>query len=266
MTKILQRETKSIADLDKQNKDLQRIQQKLNLTTKEGLDANEKINAQISKNKETIKQYTNEIDKQRRNVGNYQEAVDTANMSLGEMKKELLALRNMSFAGLDPEEIKQVRDRMAELTDGIGDFQAQIKTASADKIPALVDGLQGLIAVAQGVTGTLAMFGIESEKLNKTMVQLIGVSQALKTAQELQEKGTIKVMLATVKDTAAKVKNAVAAKGQEMATNGATKATKALGRAMESNPFLMMAAAVATLVTGIIVLIRRLKEQHSIQK
>ena len=37
--------------LDKQNKDLQRIQQKLNLTTKEGTDANAKINAQTEKNK-----------------------------------------------------------------------------------------------------------------------------------------------------------------------------------------------------------------------
>jgi len=44
-------------------------------------------------------------------------------MSLGEMRKELRALRDMSFAGLSPEEIQQVRDRMAELTDGIGDFR-----------------------------------------------------------------------------------------------------------------------------------------------
>ena len=263
LIKVLQRETKSIADLDKQNKDLQRIQQKLNLTTKEGLEANAKINAQISKNKETIKQYTNEIDKQRRNVGNYQEAVDTVNMSLGEMKKELLALRNMSFAGLSPEEIKQVRDRMAELTDGIGDFQNQIKTASADAIPAVMDGLQGLVAVAQGVTGTLAMCGIETEKLNKAMVQLIGVSQALKTAQELHEKGTIKVMLATIKDTAAKTANAVAAKGQAMATNGATKAVRALGRVMKSNPYGVIAAAAAAAVTAIVSLVKVLKKQTS---
>jgi len=46
-------------------------------------------------------------------------------MSLGEMRKELRELRNMSFAGLKPEEIKQVRDRMAELTSEIGNFQAQ---------------------------------------------------------------------------------------------------------------------------------------------
>jgi hypothetical protein len=263
LIKVLQRETKSIADLDKQNRDLQRIQQKLNLTTKEGQEANAKINSQIEKNRNTIKEYTNVIDKQRRNVGNYQEAVDTANMSLGEMRKELLALRNMSFAGLSPEEIKQIKDRMAELTDEIGDFQAQIKVASADRIPALMSGLQGLIAVAQGVTGTLAMFGIETEKLDKAMVQLIGVSQALKTAQELQERGTIKVMLATIKDTAAKTANAVAAKGQAMATDGATKAIRALGRVMASNPYAAIAAAAAAAVTAIVLLVKYMKAQTS---
>jgi hypothetical protein len=263
LVKVLQRETKSIADLDKQNKDLQRIQQKLNLTTKEGLDANAKINAQIEKNKETTKEYTNVLDKQKRNIGNYQGAVDTANLSLGEMKKELRELRNMSFANLKPEEITQIRDRMAELTDAVGDFQSQIKTASQDRIPALVDGLRGLVAVAQGVTGTLAIFGVETEKLDKAMVQLIGVSQALKTAQELQEKGTIRVMWATIKDTAAKAANAVAAKGQAMATTGATKATRALGKAMMTNPYAAIAVAASAAITAIVLLVKYIKTQTS---
>jgi hypothetical protein len=263
LIKVLQRETKSIADLDKQNKDLQRIQQKLNLTTKEGVDANAKINAQIEKNKETTKEYTNVLDKQKRNIGNYQGAVDTANLSLGEMKKELRELRNMSFANLKPEEITQIRDRMAELTDAVGDFQSQIKTASQDRIPALVDGLRGLVAVAQGVTGTLAIFGVETEKLDKAMVQLIGVSQALKTAQELQEKGTIRVMWATIKDTAAKAANAVAAKGQAMATTGATKATRALGKAMMTNPYAAIAVAASAAITAIVLLVKYIKTQTS---
>lgn len=263
LVKVLQRETKSIADLDKQNKDLQRIQQKLNLTTKEGVDANAKINAQIEKNKQTTNEYTNALDKQRRNIGNYQGAVDTANLSLGEMKKELRELRNMSFANLKPEEITQIRDRMAELTDAVGDFQSQIKTASQDRIPALVDGLQGLVAVAQGVTGTLAIFGVETEKLDKAMVQLIGVSQALKTIQELQEKGTLRVAWATAKDTVAKIANAVAAKGQAMATTGATKATRALGKAMTTNPYAAIAVAAAAAVSAIILLVKYIKAQTS---
>lgn len=184
-------------------------------------------------------------------------------LSLGEMKKELLALRNMSFANLSPEEIDKVKSRMADLTDGIGDFQAQIKTASADRIPALMDGLQGLVAGAQGVTGALAIFGIENKELEKTMVQLIGVSQALKTIQELQEKGTFKVMLATVKDTAAKVANAVAAKGQALATTGATKATSALGKAMMSNPYAAIAVAAAAAIAGIVLLVKYMKTQTS---
>ena len=82
LTKILQRETKSIADLDKQNKDLQRIQQKLNLTTKEGVDANAKINAQIEKNKQTTKEYTNVLDAQKRNIGNYPKDMNAAGASV----------------------------------------------------------------------------------------------------------------------------------------------------------------------------------------
>ena len=191
-------------------------------------------------------------------VGNYQKAADTVNMSLGEMKKELRELRNMSFTGLKPEEITQIRHRMAELTDAVGDFQAQINTASQDRIPALMDGLQGLVAVAQGVTGTLAIFGIETEKLDKAMVQLIGVSQALTTIQELQERGTLRVAWATAKDTVAKVANAVAAKGQAMATTGATAATRLLGKAMASNPYLLLIAGAVALAAGLYVLISRM--------
>lgn len=199
-------------------------------------------------------------------VGNYQAAADSVNMSLGEMKKELRELRNMSFANLNPEEIAQIRDRMAELTDQIGDFQSQIRTASADRIPALMDGLQGLVAVAQGVTGTLAIFGVETEKLDKAMVQLIGVSQALKTIQELQEKGTLRVAWATVKDTAAKAANAVAAKGQAMATTGATSATRALGKAMMTNPYTAIIAGAVALAAILAVVIIKMQNTANTAK
>ena len=56
-------------------------------------------------------------------------------------------------------------------------FKEQNEAASESGIPAFVAGLQGIVAAAQLVTGTLAMFGIENEKLEKSMVQLIGVAQ-----------------------------------------------------------------------------------------
>lgn len=192
--------------------------------------------------------------------------INIVEMSLGEMKKALRELKNTSFVGKNPEEVAALKEQMARLTEGIRDFQEQTATLSESGIPAFVAGLQGIVAGAQLVTGTLAMFGIENEKLEKGMVQLIGVSQALATVEDAYAKGKFKVMAATVKDTLAKIANAVAAKGQAMATTGATAATRALGKAMMSNPYLVMAAAAATLITGVILLTKYLKNQHSIQQ
>lgn len=219
-----------------------------------GSDAFNKMQAEISDASKKLKEL------------NVVKPIQGVTLSLGEMRRELRELRNISFGNLTPEEVTNIKSRMAELTDEIGDFQAQVKQASSDRIPALMDGLQGLVSIAQLGTATFAMFGFENEKLEKTMVQLIGVSQALSSIQELQEKGTLKIAAATLKDTLAKIANAIAAKGQAMATEEATVATTALGKAMMANPYLVMAAAAAALVTGLIVLTSYLKEQGSIQK
>ena len=121
---------------------------------------------------------------------------------------------------------------------------------------------RGIVAVAQLVTGTLAMFGIENEKLEKSMVQLIGVAQALATVEDIYARGKFQVMLTTVKDTAAKAANAVAAKGQAIATTGATKATRALGKAMMSNPYTAIAVAAAAAVTAIVLLVKYIKNAN----
>lgn len=262
LIKAANKEVKSLGDLNGKLAARRKLIQDLEF----GTDAYNEMAASISELAKQQDIANSELGIFNQRVGNYQDAVDTANLSLGEMKKELRELRNMSFANLKPEEITQIRDRMAELTDAVGDFQSQINTASQDRIPALMDGLQGLVAVAQGVTGTLAIFGVETEKLDKAMVQLIGVSQALETIQELQEKGTIRVMWATVKDTAAKAANAVAAKGQAMATTGATAATRALGKAMMTSPYIAIAAAIAAVTVGVVLLVKAFKEQDGAMK
>lgn len=181
-------------------------------------------------------------------------SVNQVNKSLGEMKRELRELRNTSFAGKTIEEIKEVRARMADLTDRIGDFQAQVKTASADRIPALINGLQGIVAVTQGVTATLGLFGIENEKLEKSMIQLIGASQALSTIYDLYEKRTFKVAVANAKATVSEAAktvvtkaSAVATKAVAIATSTATVAQKAYNLALLASPIGIMAAAVAGL-------------------
>lgn len=167
-------------------------------------------------------------------INSFEQNTEAAQKSLGEMKRELRSLRNMSFAGMDPEQIAKVRERMAELTDEIGDFQAQIRTASADAIPSIINGLQGIVAGVELVTGTMALFGVENENLEKNMVALIGVSQALNEVYKLYEEKTLAVAYATLKKTAATVKDTIAMAANSMAAGAAAAKTAALAAGANS--------------------------------
>jgi DNA-binding phage protein len=140
----------------------------------------------VSKGLQTVSSGLEGVQKQADRMSkNMTKGVQEVNLSLGEMKRELRELRNTSFMGKSAEEIKQVRARMAELTDQIGDFQKQIREASNERFPALINGLRGVVAGVQGVTATLSLFGVESEKLNKAMMSLINASMALNTVYDL---------------------------------------------------------------------------------
>lgn len=176
----------------------------------------------------TIAQTTKELaaaevatGRHQRLVGSYAEALKVTEMNLREMQAELKDLRTMNFSGMNPEEVTKVKDRMATLTDGISDFKVQIKTASADTIPAMVNGLNGLVSVSQLVVGSLSLMGGESEsmkKLEKTMVQLIGVSQALSQIYLMLEKRTLQVAFAKTKNVAITIAQAVATTAVSAAT------------------------------------------------
>ena len=200
-----------------------------------------------------------------RSVGLYKEAIETANMSLGEMKATLKALRREPLVGKTEAEIQQINATMAQLTDEIGDYSARLRS-SGDKVSLMIEATQGFIAVGQMATGTLAAFGVNTEKLDKAMVQLIGVSQALTTIHELNEKQVLQNTVATVKETYAKIANTVATKGQTLATEGATIASRALGTAMKSIPFIAIAAAVVALIAGVVALVVKMNELSTSQK
>lgn len=194
-----------------------------------------------------------------RNVGNYAEAIETANMSLGEMKRTLKELRNIPLVGKTPEEVAQINKQIAMLTDEMGDYQARMRS-SGDSTQVMIEGLQGVVAVAQGVTGALSAMGYDTEKLDKAMVQLIGVSQALATIHELNEKQTLKNVSAVIKDTYAKVANAVATKGLALATEGSTKATRAFGNALKSVPLVAIIAGIAAVASALVVLAVKMRQ------
>ena len=255
-------EAKTYDDMQQRLTALNKLRKQADLTTEQGRQAYAEMSQQVLQLNNDLKKMDSEVGMNQRKVGAYQEAIEGAAMSLGEMKRELRSLRNTSFSGMNPEQIAQVRARMAELTDQIGDFQAQIKTASADRIPALVAGFQGIISMAQLVTGTLSIFGIENEKLEKTMIQLIGVSQALSQLQEMSERRTLQNALAVAKDTYAKVANTIATKGMTLATEGASVASRGLGKALKSVPFIAIAAAIVAVVAGVVAFVAKMKEAN----
>ena len=194
-----------------------------------------------------------------RKVGDYQSAVDTANKSIREMQLELRDLRSVPLDNLSPGEIAQVEQNMGRLTDAIGDANARIRVQAMDDIPALVASLQGVVAASQLVVGSMALFGVQDErveKLTQTMIQLVGVSQALATVSELVTSGQAKDLAIKTKDIAVSWAKTVATAAQTAATKTLAGAQALLNKVMKAFPLWAIVAAVMALVAGIVLLIR----------
>lgn len=254
-------EVKTDKDLEVKLNAMINLRKNIDKTTADGVAQYDAMTLAIKELDKAVKENDASSGRYYRNVGNYAGAIETANMSLGEMKRTLKELRNMPLVGKTEAEIQQINAAMAKLTDEIGDYGAKLKS-SGDKVSLMIEATQGFIAVSQMASGALAAFGYDTEKLEKAMVQLIGVSQALATIHQLNEKQVLQNTIATIKDTYAKVANAVAAKGQMMATNGATAATRALGSAMNKVPFVAIAAAILAVVAGIVSIAMKMKEAN----
>ncbi len=188
----MQRETKSIADLDKQNKDLQRIQQKLNITTKEGQDANAKINAQIEKNKQTTKEYTNILDAQKRNIGNYPKDMGAAGSSVSKFGASMVA----AYAAIAIA-AKQVMAAVKESIDLFLEQEKQsfrVKQAFGDyatTINKAADANQLLTSVGNEQYQKLAVlanaYGIANNQVNDSVKNSIGLATKFEAAGLGQE-------------------------------------------------------------------------------
>ena len=169
-------EAKTYEQLSQKMSALNKLRKQQDLSTQEGRAAYQSMTKQVMDLNKQLMAMDAEVGTHSRNVGNYKSALDTANMSLGEMKRALRELRNVPLAGKTPEEIAQVEKQIASLTDEMADYQARMRS-SGDSTQVMIEGLQGVVAVAQGVTAGLSAMGYNTEKLDKAMVQLIGVSQ-----------------------------------------------------------------------------------------
>lgn len=90
----------------------------------------------------------------------------------------------------------ELRQRLAELTDAVGDAKAEIKALSSDtrQLDLVAGSLSFLTSTYQTALGASALFGDETEELQKSMQKLIAVqtfaSGVQQVANELTTRGT----------------------------------------------------------------------------
>jgi len=120
------------------------------------------------------------------------------------MKKELIALRNTSFIGKTPEEIDALNKKIGMLTDEMNDLKATQAALGTELGTALAGSLKLATASLEGFVGATKILGIQSpylEKLQGSMVELIGVTQSLGEIEDALGKKTLQTTYVKIKDT-----------------------------------------------------------------
>ncbi|MDG3581755.1 hypothetical protein [Galbibacter pacificus] len=82
LTSAITKENKSIDEASNNNKELKKLRNQLNTSTKEGAQAVELINDKIDKNNAFIKQNTSRLEQQKQSIGGYTSAINKAKIGV----------------------------------------------------------------------------------------------------------------------------------------------------------------------------------------
>lgn len=206
---------------------------------------------------------------------------DNTTQTLGQMQRELAALRNVSFEPLSKEEANAIKKRMADLMASIYDVKAEIKGLDTGAVwTNAAAGLQTVVSGAQLLGQSLNALGVNSEwteKLQNSTVELIGAIQALGTVVVFLEKKKAKLLVTNIKTIAANIANSASLKAQTIQTKAQAAAEAALNTirgkgniitkagaavtwlwnaALAANPVVLLVLGVAALVAGLAALFK----------
>ena len=234
---------------------------------------NVKIGATNDELVKKLNESSAEISRTFKQVGDF-------NTSIGEMRKEYKLLSKTSLLGKTPEEIKAIQNRMAELKDGIGDYQARINSLSLDPFQKMAQGIQVTSSMMAGLSGAVAMFGGENEKMQEMMqktVSLMAIAQAAQTAADFTKQNAIgiflkektkeialrlKEILTINSTTAANAAEAGAVNVTTTAKKAATVAQRLWNAAVNAFPAMAIITAVAAIGAGIALLVRSISSHN----
>lgn len=191
---------KSIQDLDKGLKDLEgstgRFQRNVGnysgaiKVLEQGMkEAKDKLDAFVASGKQdeaVLETLQKEYGLLQTLVDAQSEGFKNATSEIRNNQRAILLLSQIY--GEDSAIVQELIGRTAELTDTVGDLKAQVKARSSD-----TQVFDGLINAAQGVAGsfaiaqgTAALFGDQSEEMQKTLVKLNAAMSILQGLQSIQ--------------------------------------------------------------------------------
>ena len=185
--------------------------------------------------------------------------------NLQELTRAYRELKNTSFAGKTPEEIADIKAKMAGLIDEIGDYKAELNQMSLDPFQKFASGAAGISSMMGGVTAGLGLLGVKSDGLNVAMqktVLLMGLSNGLQQAAVFFQENALgiemKLGLAKItnliRTNALKNIEIIQQKAATAATIEGAGATGILSSAMISLNAIVAANPVGALVVGLVAL------------
>ena len=197
------------------------------------------------------KQAQADVDKLSGSIGSA--AGSSATLRL-ELRKTIEELQNLEPGTA---RFRELSLRAGELRDQIDDTNTVVGQLAGNLTERLTRGITGVVQVGvagfQAISAGVALFGSESEELNKTLVKLtalINLSQALETFAGLDQK-LVEIRASFQSLTTATEAQAVAETENAVATEVGTVATSGLGLAMKALPIIALIAGIGALIAGI---------------
>lgn len=212
----------------------------------------------LSKTIKSVKQELDSVGSAATKMDKIAAKFDKIQNSAAPLKRQLkdtsVLLSQMKFDGnFNAGQFLEMAKAAGKAKDAIGDTQRIIKAFADDNfaLNAVVQGVQGIAAAGSVATGTMALFGVQSEEATEAIRKVQGALAILNGLQ------TIANVLN--KDSYVSIaRKIIGLKAEAVATNQATVAQTRLNAATLANPYVAAAAAVAALAAGLVVLYKNM--------
>lgn len=189
------------SELKSAKEELRRLQQQSDVASGEGL---EELRKELAACRRIIDEQAEALARLK---GRHQETTSTAKSLVQEQRQLTQTLAQLRVEGKqNSEEYVRMRQRLAEITDAMGDVRQEAQALAHDDqhLNAMTSGLTGLAGAATAATGVLSLFVGEQEELQRIQTRLQGVmaiTMGLQQAMDALNKSSAfsTVMLAKAK-------------------------------------------------------------------